>query len=216
MQVHQLSLPGRGPENQDALAVVCHPQDRDLLLLALADGQGGQPGGGAAARLAVASVLESALLCSPAALMDPDRWPALLEQADRRVWETAGAGFTTLLACCLTAHRLAGAANGDGALVVVDAAQGRLLTAAVPRNPPVGCSRAAIKAFGDRLTPPWLVMAVSDGVWKYTGLDPLLGIQPDVDAPLLAHRLRERARGPGVSGLQDDFTLAIIQSRPVG
>ena len=54
------SEPGDGHINEDVVVVRPHPGNADVLLCALADGQGGQAGGAAAARVGVEESLRAA------------------------------------------------------------------------------------------------------------------------------------------------------------
>jgi hypothetical protein len=55
-------------------------------------------------------------------------------------------------------------------------------------------------------------MAMSDGVWKYVGLDQVIRSAATLEREALVDDLRERARIRPGRGFQDDFTLVVIQS----
>ena len=57
MNILRYSEIGSHNENEDALEVVAHNSDSSLMICALADGQGGQRGGAAAAKCAVFSLV---------------------------------------------------------------------------------------------------------------------------------------------------------------
>ena len=80
--------------NEDAFCVQCHPLDSDCWLCLVADGQGGQAGGGPAAQLACQAALGAALGCLPAALIEPSTWSSILRHADAAVAADSMAGFT--------------------------------------------------------------------------------------------------------------------------
>jgi serine/threonine protein phosphatase PrpC len=82
VNVFSHSEPGGHPDNQDAFAVIPHPEDPQCLLCAVADGQGGQAGGAAAARLACRAWVEGASAQPPGRLSRPDVWAAVLRGVD--------------------------------------------------------------------------------------------------------------------------------------
>jgi PPM family protein phosphatase len=90
--------------NEDAFAVQQHPFDSGLWLCFLADGQGGQPGGGPAAQLACRTALTAAVCCSPEQLSDGRTWSGILHLADDAVSKDPSAGFTTLIGLCIRRH----------------------------------------------------------------------------------------------------------------
>ncbi|MBS0657973.1 MAG: hypothetical protein JSR82_06970 [Verrucomicrobia bacterium] len=60
MNIRTHSEPGGKRENEDFLLVGRHPEDTKIVLMALADGQGGRAHGAAAARSACEAVWETA------------------------------------------------------------------------------------------------------------------------------------------------------------
>jgi serine/threonine protein phosphatase PrpC len=207
------SEPGGHPDNQDAYAFQPHPQDPDCLLAVVADGQGGRAGGARAARLGCNAVLVAAALTPPGLLAAPDTWPELLQRADGAVASDAEAGFTTLVGLAVRAGRVAGASCGDsGAALLRSGAASLVLTARQWKDPPVGSGSAVCVPFAAALTPPWTLLLLTDGVWKYASWQAILGRSPDGPADEVIRDLRRRATLPGSGGLQDDFTLVVIQS----
>jgi hypothetical protein len=200
---------GGHAHNEDAVAVGSHPDDSHSLLCALGDGQGGQPGGGPAARLACDTFLDRASRVPLARLMVPSGWDDVLAQVDRAVADDAGAGFTTLVAFAVARGRLAGASCGDSALVA-SGPPPLTLTARQCKYPAVGSGGAVFIPFSAALTGPWVVLAMSDGVWKYAGWDAVQQAAAGA-ADDLVRRLRERAGLPGTGALQDDFTLVVLR-----
>src|SRR5438874_8982795 len=85
-------------DTEDAFLLLPHPLAADCVLCALADGQGGQPGGGLAARLACRTCLDLASARPPGELAGPLRWLEVLYEVDRVVSREPGAGLTTLVA----------------------------------------------------------------------------------------------------------------------
>lgn len=80
------------------------------------------------------------------------------------------------------------------------------------KNPPVGSGAAWFVPFVAKLAAPWLVMAMSDGVWKYVGWDRLIAAvaahhgEPLIEALQVSARLRS-GRFP------DDFTVVVFEER---
>src|SRR5688572_10509793 len=93
---------GSGRENEDAFTVLDHPVDPAYLLCAVADGQGGQPRGGPAARLACQMCLDIAARTPPDRLLLPEVWAGILAEVDQAVADDPSAGLTTLVGLCVT------------------------------------------------------------------------------------------------------------------
>jgi len=208
--VFNCSRPGGHADNEDAFAVRALPGSSDSYLCALADGQGGRAGGGAAARLACNVCLEAAAAQTQMRLLLPMTWLAIFAEADRAVAGDSTAGLTTLVAFCIANGHICGASNGDSA-ALAQVANGApvILTNGQLKNPPVGSGDAAVVPFGIELSSPWRVLAMADGVWKYAGWENILKIireQPSEDViSLLAERARMRS-----GGFQDDFTAVLL------
>src|SRR2546425_1186513 len=66
---------------------------------------------------------------------------------------------------------------------------------------------AALVSFGASLISPWAVLALSDGVWKYAGLDNVIQLAAEKRGPELIPAIRDRAGLKESGALQDDFTL---------
>lgn len=206
------SEPGGHAANEDAFVVATHPEDAEVYLCAVADGWGGQFGGGAAARLACETFLKVASQATPAELMLLRHWDDILAHVDRTVAGDALCGFTTLVAFCVARGGLAGASCGDSALVVAEPEQEPLvLTARQSKNPPVGSGAAVFVPFAIHLHAPWTALALSDGVWKYVGWDAVLQAAARAAGEDVIKSLRQRAALPGSGALQDDFTLVVLR-----
>jgi hypothetical protein len=122
------------------------------------------------------------------------------------------AGFTTLIAFCLTETMLCGGSSGDSAVLLRNAGQRScILTERQMKNPPVGSRGAVFVPFTARLIHPWTVLAMTDGVWKYAGWDSILAASSEGAGEAVVHTLREKAILPRTDQLQDDFSLAIFQ-----
>jgi PPM family protein phosphatase len=205
---------GGHPKNEDAFEVQCHPSDPACWLCFLADGQGGQAGGAPAARLACRTGMEAACLQRPDRLRDVAAWPALLRRADNAVRADSAAGYCTLLGFCIWAGALAGASAGDSAVLAVtgDGAP-RELTAGQAKNPPVGSGAAQFLPFAAKLSSPWAVLAMSDGVWKYIGWERLVEAVSTLRGEALLAALQDAARLRASGRFPDDFTVVLFEEQ---
>lgn len=204
--------PGGHPINEDALRVEPHPLDPGVLLVALADGQGGRAGGARAAELAVDTAIRLAGLLEPNRL-DYHAWPRLLSDADASVAGDPASGFTTLLALAVYPDgNLGGAASGDSSLLVLGDGYIDQPTAFQKKNPPVGSGGAVFTHFADELDAPWQLVAMTDGVWKYAGWPAVKQLAGELRGQSLIEALAARARLPGSGTFPDDFTVAVISS----
>ena len=202
--------PGYG-ENEDVFMMQWHPKSPELLLVAIADGQGGQPGAKVAAQQACRLILQAAADSRPWSLLWTQKWERLLRRTDRALRIDADAGFTTLIAFAVKRNRLFGAACGDSALMAVTARDVQVLTKGQMKNPPVGSGRAAAFGFKFPLAPPWTILAMTDGVWKFAGWDQIREKAIEVRDP---EAMIESIRGAAIrsaGSLQDDFTLLVIR-----
>jgi serine/threonine protein phosphatase PrpC len=204
---------GDGRQNEDAFAVQPHPADPDCLLCALADGQGGQPCGGPAARLACRACIEIASRTPPDRLRRADVWAAILGEVDRAVTADPAAGLTTLIGLCVTGGAIVGASNGDSAAVLA-CAGGRLLTLTErqAKHPPVGSGAAAPTGFDAPLLRPWTLLVMTDGVWKYAGWEKVRSCAGGADAEAIHDSLRAAVRLRS-GAFPDDFTLVVVQDK---
>ncbi len=229
IEIASYTAAGEGSKNEDVYEIHRHPASAEHSICVLADGQGGREGAAAAARTACRNLLRAALDCAPAALMRAQGWQSVMHRADQAVRSDPVAGFTTLLAFCITPTCIRGASSGDSAALLVSdgrAGSGRvgksaasptlpeleILTAGQVKNPPVGSGNAHFTGFYADLKSPWTVLAMSDGVWKYTGWDPICRIASRHPAGQdIIDTMRDCAASPVSGRLQDDFTLVVFQ-----
>jgi serine/threonine protein phosphatase PrpC len=204
---------GGHPTNEDAFEVQRHPAVSSCWVGSLADGQGGRSGGAEAARLACRIAVDAVLSRPIASLPRAGTWVEALRQADARVLADPEAGFTTLISFAVVVGQVIGASSGDSALWVAGA-DGRVvdLTERQSKNPPIGSGGAEPTPFVARLSDSWVVLAMSDGVWKYVGQDGVRGALRRHRGRELLDALVARARLPRSGGLQDDFTAVVLQS----
>jgi PPM family protein phosphatase len=206
--VFAFSEAGGHPHNEDSFGGRPHPDDERVLVCAIADGMGGQPRGGPAARLAVRTALDAA----SGLPLDAIHWPDILRQADAAVSADAKAGLTTLVGFEVRGDRVSGASCGDSAVFLFDAnGKASQPTARQTKNPPVGSGEAFFVPFTAELTAPWVMIAMTDGVWKYAGWQRIKEAAFRLRGPRLIDELQALARLPGSGQFQDDFTLILIQ-----
>jgi hypothetical protein len=207
--VSSFSEAGGHPHNEDAFGVRAHPADEKALLVALADGMGGQAGGGPAARTAVQVALETASQ-SPLSEL---RWESVLSEADRAVERDSEAGYTTLVGLQIQEDQVVGASQGDSAVWFRDGAgHSGELTNHQNRGAPVGSGEARFVPFVVTLTPPWTVLVLSDGVWKYVGWGPIKLAAERLRGEELIQELASQARLPRSGHFPDDFTVVAIHA----
>jgi serine/threonine protein phosphatase PrpC len=207
------SVPGGHPTNEDAYEIIRHPADEWRWIAALADGQGGQAGGGEAARLACSVVIEAVSAQPIRFVAAASTWVNAVRRADERVCAHPMAGYTTLIGFGVTRDHVIGAANGDSALWLADGEGGIIdLTAHQAKNPPIGCGGANPKPFSARLPNAWVVLAMSDGVWKSVGRERVAELLRNIRVEMLLDALLAEARLPWSGGLGDDFTAIVLES----
>ena len=211
IEVYSCTEAGEHHENEDAFVVQPHPLDPTCLLGVVADGQGGQPDGGPASRLACRMWMDLAGCEPPQQLFHGGMIDHTLHLVDRELCEEENAGFTTLVGWAVWKNHLIGASVGDSALMLMQGGATKILTDHQFKNPPVGSGAAEAVEFGNILTAPWTLLSMTDGVWKYIGWEKLAALaeqkqgQELIDAACAACRLRSGA-------LQDDFTLVVWHS----
>jgi serine/threonine protein phosphatase PrpC len=199
--------------NEDAFEVRQHPELRSCWIGALADGQGGRTGGAEAARLACRAVIEAVASRPAAVAARAETWDAALRQADGRVLADPETGFTTLIGFAVAGGQVAGASCGDSALWLMGAdRRASDLTMRQVKDPPVGSGEASPTPFAARLPAAWIVLAMTDGVWKYVGREVIWDLLRTHRGPALLEALLARARLPRTGGLQDDFTAVVLEA----
>ncbi|MBX7220422.1 MAG: protein phosphatase 2C domain-containing protein [Blastocatellia bacterium] len=211
MKFLTLSEAGFEQPNEDAVVLQRHPLHPDVVLCALADGQGGQPGGGVAARLAVEKAVEKALSFPVTSLTHPVVWMQILTEADDAVCEHQEAGFSTLAVFGVLNGMVYGASCGDSAVLVLTGEGFAVLTEHQQKDPPLGSGRAVDTFFAAELTAPWKIVAISDGVWKSAGWETIKTTLEQFHGEALLTALRQAAGGKS-GQLWDDFTVGLIES----
>ena len=103
--------------------------------------------------------------------------------------------------------------SGDSAAIVLNGANDHQeLTSNQIKNPPVGSGVAEFVPFASRLLAPWLVLLMSDGVWKYAGWDTIISVITQHDGQAMIDSLQDAARLPSSGEFQDDFTAVAVQN----
>jgi serine/threonine protein phosphatase PrpC len=143
-------------------------------------------------------------------------WVSALRMVDERIQADESAGYTTLIGFAVSGGRIVGASNGDSAVWLADEA-GRIvdLTDRQAKNPPIGSGGARPTPFDARLPDFWLVLAMSDGVWKYVGGDRILELLRECRGQELLNALQACARLPRSGEFPDDFTAVLLQKQVV-
>ena len=147
LSTHHFSEVGGHAVNEDAFALKQHPLDPELWICIVADGQGGQAGGGRAAAVACQTALTRSIALTPKDLSQPHTWSGIVAAADEAVRADPEAGYTTLVALAASPGSLAGASSGDSAALLMIDGRTVELTARQHKNPPVGSGAATAIPF---------------------------------------------------------------------
>ena len=175
------------------------------VVLVIADGAGGIPGGAKAAESFISGVRDAATsLATPADCLK------VLIKADILLGRSAEGGETTgLLVVCRSNH-VFGASAGDSMAWIFSSSYFVELTQGQRRKPLLGSGYAAPSSFShpfDRGT----IIAGTDGLWKYAGLESIgrciLGSDPISLATHLANLARLRS-----GAFPDDIAIATMQT----
>jgi serine/threonine protein phosphatase PrpC len=202
---------GHNHSNEDAVAFEIHPQNARFGIGILADGQGGQVGGGAASRRAVATALQVALSYSPQQLQKEVTWYEILAAVDETVCDDPEAGFATFIGIAVTDEKVCGVSCGDSLGLLVNAQQCEVLTERQRKNPPLGTGAAFPMAFSTARNDVSKVLLMSDGVWRYIVSEAIANIVRQNGASQIIAQLREIQLEIGGNALSDDFSLLIVE-----
>ena len=205
---------GEGSTNEDVFGYRYHPQSPSCCICVLADGQGGHAGGQRAAQLACSTIINAATALQPDLLSQPLAWTDLLYHADQTLYESPRAGLTTVVALCITPWWVCGASCGDSEALLMMENKAIFLTQHQTKKPPMGSGLASITPFGNKLKPQWLLLMMSDGVWKYAGWPRIKTLLSSHNSSDAIDQIEQLARLPGTGAFQDDFTLLLAQPHP--
>lgn len=211
MNIFKYSEIGSHNENEDALEIVKHNYDSSLIICALADGQGGQQGGAAAAKCAVSTCLTKTQSFSPQDLLNTFTWVKIGEYVDQTVANTQEAGFTTFIGMCVTNSFVVGASSGDSSVALLIDEKFIILTEGQYKNPPIGSSGARLTPFSARLNEKWKLILMSDGVWKFADWDTIFQTIKSESGESLISNLRNEVI-LRTKEMIDDFSIILIES----
>ncbi|HSI61954.1 MAG TPA: hypothetical protein VLE43_02515 [Candidatus Saccharimonadia bacterium] len=215
MTIKTHTEPGGKAVNEDFLIARRHPSGGERYVCLLADGQGGRTNGALAARTACETAWSRATEHSFESLLQPSTWSTLLYAADNAVCGTEG--YTTLVALALDGTTALGASCGDSKVFFVkkwqDAGEAQIeeWTSRQRKNPPVGSGEAVFEPFASDLTEDGRILVLSDGVWKYCGVEAIRAAfqMPDfADAP---GWLRSATLKRAGTSLPDDFSVIAVE-----
>lgn len=196
----------RGELSEDRARVVW--LGSQTLVAAIADGVGGQPGGGRAAQLVVETVeAEATTLARRKAKV----WPGFFHALDDALTAQPEAGQTTLVALELAGQYVTGASVGDSEAWWVTAGGHYDLTEAQRRKPFLGQGVAEPVSFALTLTEPGMLLIATDGLFKYA--DPLAiteAVRQAESVESAADALLTLASSPA-GRLYDDLALVLIR-----
>jgi len=150
-------------------------------------------------------------------LLEPRIWETILRQVDETVARDVAAGFTTLIGFCVAHNKICGGSNGDSALAIFDETRTceeptQSLTKFQIKNPPIGSGSAAVVPLAADLQSPWMILVMSDGVWKYARWDKIKEAAKTLRGTELISAIKQSAQLRRSGKLQDDFTLVVLQS----
>ena len=212
IEKYSFSKAGNGHENEDEICVKEHIKDKKVILCSLADGQGGQFGGGKAAKFAVEKSLEIVMQYSIEQLTKRQTWETIINLTDKAVSEEKEAGYTTLVSLCVMEGWVYGASVGDSAAFALSSGKKALLTERQRKNPPVGSSGALGEFFSFKLIQPWKLLIMSDGVWKYVGWDCIFNTSSSFDGQSIIDNLFSSIMDFQRNYLPDDFSIVLLQA----
>jgi serine/threonine protein phosphatase PrpC len=180
----------------------------DDLVIVIADGAGGTPGGGSACDALVAAVSDEIQRAGDS--FDSRRWAKVFHETDAKL---AGhlSGETTGVLVVLGARGLVGVSAGDSEAWVVSATSIDDLTVH-QRRARVGSGRVAAVVF-DRQALDGVLVVGTDGLFKYAAAEEVAAIvrvPPPDDA---ARRLSELVRLSS-GRLQDDVAVVVARRSP--
>ncbi len=188
------------------------PVNKDVTVIAVADGVGGRAGGAAAAEAVMQLALVAAAKSqSGSAPPSASAWCALLESFDRTAASDDMVGETTAVVATLSAGQIQGASVGDSAAWLVGKNQIRDVTAGQSRKPFLGAGQAIVTPFAAPLGADTLLIA-TDGLFKYADRQTIASLARNTDLDAAAKSLIDAVRLRS-GGLQDDVAVVLCRSR---
>lgn len=180
------------------------------LVVVVADGAGGIPGGARAAELAL-QIVADAIEHDASKLVDPARLHELLVHADAIVQSDRAAGETTCVVVSVSGEgHLVGASVGDSGALVVKTGSIDDLTASQHRKRRLGSGRAVPVVF-ERSDLDGTLLLASDGLLAYARAEIIARVVAEhEDLDVAAQALVEAVRLPS-GDLQDDVAIVLVR-----
>jgi serine/threonine protein phosphatase PrpC len=177
------------------------------LVIVLADGAGGRPGGAEAAEGAVNAIMQ--VIESGRFPADPFGWVAELRRIDGVLAEDHLSGETTVVVATVTSAGVYGASVGDSGAWLIGAERWTELTAGQVRKPFLGMGAAVPRPFAAPKSPATLLVA-SDGLLKYTSPERICQVVRDEAFQSAPRKLVELVQyRPGM--LPDDVAIVLAR-----
>jgi serine/threonine protein phosphatase PrpC len=174
----------------------------DDVVIALADGAGGNGNGATASRAVI-----DAAAAAATAIHD---WCALLAELDRDP-RRLGHGESTAVIVSIRGGAIAGASVGDSGAWLVRGTDVIDLTEGQLRKPLVGGGCAPFRLRSTRVTGGTLLVA-SDGLFNYAKPSDIVRLASGADLTVAARALVELVRLPN-GALQDDVAVVLCRER---
>ncbi len=163
LQIESFTIAGGHTVNEDAFCCRPHPVDADMWICFVADGVGGQSGGGRAAQVGCESAFAAAAALAPEQLAQPRQWLDILSRVDDAVAADPDAGFTTFVGLCVHGESIVGASVGDSAALLISLGWAKELSSGQSRKPVIGSGLAKSVPFEARFGSPGKLLVMSDG-----------------------------------------------------
>ena len=162
-----IALSAQKDDGQDRIQIL---RDGDKLIIAIADGAGGQSGGAEAAELAIKLISQRA-----ASLATQNDCEKLLVEVDKIISADRGAGETTAVVVVVSASGVIGASVGDSGAWILNSEGIDELTRGQARRPFLGSGGTFAVGFTRNELDGTLLVA-TDGLLKYTSREAIASI----------------------------------------
>lgn len=186
-------------------------RDDGVVLLVLADGAGGQAGGGRAAQRVAAGATKH--FCEGSSEIDPVPWLSWMREMDRSLSLDPTCGETTAIVCVVDGPLVGGCSVGDSEAWIFESTSIVDLTSAQRRKPLLGSGQANPHPFfvrrSTRTRGSSTLLLGSDGLFKYASRDRIAELVSASPFPKLLDALVESVRLP-TGALHDDVGLIAL------
>jgi len=163
------------------------------LVVVVADGAGGRPGGARAAELAVRLVEDD--VATVRELRDPEEWCRVLARADRTLLSDPAAGETTAVVAVVSPEGITGASVVDSGAWLITSNGFQDLTARQRRKPGLGTGGAVAVPLTAR-GPAGTLLVASDGLFRYADAEQICEAVRESDLDAAARSLVDLVRLP--------------------